>query len=213
DKIKSTTFTKVGDETMTVVREIVLLSILAIVIHDVIPYSLEPVVDSLNRSYADGFGTALLRDLLRLVVGYGFYGLLMVLVLMRFPAMAWQIGIALTFSHAAIDLIRDFYPDRPIWSPFTMHFVLAAGMILIVSWLTAYFRRRDYLVYHLSIVLIWACIVESLIRLIISSGGLAVSGMSLGDIVLDRFFVGLFLIFCPVILTLLIIRLRNRQPL
>src|SRR5690606_22397514 len=72
DKIKSTTFTKVGDETMTIVREMVLLSILAIVIHAIVPYSLDPVVDSLNRSYSDGFWTALLRDLLRLVVGYGF---------------------------------------------------------------------------------------------------------------------------------------------
>jgi len=197
---------------MTIVREMVFVSILAIVIHAIVPYSLDPVVDSLNRSYSDGFWTALLRDLLRLVVGYGFYGILMVLVLMRFPAMAWQIGIALTFSHAAIDLIRDFYPDRNIWSPFTMHFVLAAVMTLVVSWLTAYYRRREYPKFHLFIVLIWACIVQSLLRLFFLSGSLSVRGMTFGEIVLSRFFVDLFFIVCAVILTILIIRFRNRQP-
>ena len=213
EEIQSSVRSNGQERSLSFFQEIALLSVLVIVIHAVVPYSLEPVVDSLNRSYADGFGTALLRDLLRLVVGYGFYGLLMVLVLMRFPAMAWQIGIALTFSHAAIDLVRDFYPDRPIWSPFTMHFVLTAVMILIVSWLTAYFRRRDHQVYHLFIVLIWACIVESLLRLLFLSGGLSVRGMSFGEIVLDRFFVDIFFVFCGVILTVMILRFRNRQPL
>src|SRR5690606_20911586 len=135
------------------------------------------------------------------------------LVFIGFPATALEIGITLTFSHAAIGVIRDCHPDRPMWSPFTMHFVLAAVMILIVSWLTSYYRRRDHQVYHLFIVLIWACIVESLLRLLFLSGSLSVRGMSFGEIVLDRFFVDIFFVFCGVILTVLILRFRNRQPL
>lgn len=196
-------------DSLSISLELVLLSLLVIFIHAIIPYSLEPLMDSLNTTYSDGFWSALLRDIIRLIIGYGFYGLLMILVLMRFPAMAWQIGIALTFSHAAIDLIRDFYPDRNIWSPFTMHFVLATVMTLVVSCLTAYFRRRDNQVFHLFIVLIWVCIVVSLLRLFFLSGPLSVKGMSFAEVVFDRFFVDLYFIVCAGMLSYCIMRFRN----
>lgn len=201
------------NNSFSVVKEILLLAILAIVVHAIVPYSLEPIVDSLNRSYADGFGSALLRDILRMVVNYGFFGLLMVLVIMKFPEIAWQIGIALTFSHAAIDLIRDFYPDRNVWSPFSMHFILVGGMTLVVSYLTAYYRRRKNTVYNLFLVLIWSCIAVSLLRLFFLSGSLSVAGLTFLQIVLDRFFVDLYFLVCAIILTVLIGRFRKNQPL
>lgn len=197
---------------LSIPLEVVLLALLALVIHAIIPYSLEPIVESLNDSYSEGIGEALLRDVLRLVINYGFYGLLMVVVLIRLPDMAWQIGIAMTFSHAAIDLIRDFYPDRNIWSPFTMHFVLATLMTLVMSYLTALFRRRESPVHHLFLLLIWACIIVSLLRLVFLSGSLSVSGMSLAEMVLDRFFVDLFFVICAVILSWWILRFRDGQP-
>lgn len=193
---------------LTIPQEIFILAVLAILVHAIVPYSLEPVVDSLSRSYADSFWSALLRDLLRLVVGYGFYGILMVWVLIRFPDLAWQIGIALTFSHGAIDLIRDFYPDRAIWSPFTMHFLLVGLMTLVVSWFTAYFRRGNDRVEKLFLLLIWSCIVVSLLRLLFLSGSLSLAGLSLGKIILDRFFVDLVFIVCGLILTVWIFRVR-----
>ncbi|MDZ7605590.1 MAG: hypothetical protein U5K79_08370 [Cyclobacteriaceae bacterium] len=66
-----------------------------IVTYWLIPKSLEPFVD--GKSAADGFVLSALRDIARILVDYVFYGFLFVLMIMKFPKIAWQIGITLTF--------------------------------------------------------------------------------------------------------------------
>ena len=188
------------------VNELVLVAILALLIHAIIPYSLEPILET--RSSQGGFMTEFLLDIVRLVTGYEFYGLILVLVLMRFPGMGWQIGITLTFAHAAIDLVRDFYPHRNIWSPFTMHFFWIALLTSAVALLAAYYRRRTNTVTNMFLILIWSCIAVSLLRLLLISESLSLSGMSFSEIIFARFFVDLYFIICAVILTVVINRFR-----
>ena len=138
------------------------------------------------------------------MAGYGFYGIILVLVLIRFPGLAWQIGITLTFAHAAIDLIRDFYSDRNIWSPFTMHFFWVAMMTLGVGVLTAWFRRQPNQIVNLFLVLIWSCIAVSLLRLYFLSGSLSVSGLSITEILFRRFFTDFFFLWMAILLTWII---------
>jgi hypothetical protein len=69
-------------------------------------------------------------EIARMLVNYSITGLLFILVIIRFPKVAWQIGITLTFCHAALDLIRDFYPEVNIWSPLNIRFILGKAMWL-----------------------------------------------------------------------------------
>jgi hypothetical protein len=118
---------------------------------------------------------------------------------------AWQIGITLTFCHAAIDLIRDFYPDLNPWAPFTMHFLWVFLMTAVVAVLTAFYSRRENSTVNLFLLLIWSGVAVSLLRLVFLSGSLSVTGMSFCEIICDRFFVDIFFIVNAIVVSRIII--------
>src|SRR5690606_14799399 len=91
-------------------------------------------------------GGTIRDEVARMLVNYAFTGLIFVLVLISFTKVAWQIGITLTFCHAALDLIIDIYPDVNIWSPFNIRFILVFFMTSIVALLTYFFSQKDNVV-------------------------------------------------------------------
>ena len=153
----------------------------------------------------------MIRGIARVLVNYAFYGFIFVLVIMRFPKVAWQIGITLTFCHAAIDLVRDFYPDMNPWAPFTIHFLWVFLMTAVVALLTVYYSRRKNSAINLFLLLIWSCIAVSLLRLVFLSGSLSVSGMSLNVIIFRRFFVDIFFILSAIAVTWIIVNMKKSQ--
>ena len=161
-----------------------------IVTYWLIPKSLEPFVDGANDN--DGFMLSALRDISRLLVNYAFYGFLFVLMIIKFPKIAWQIGITLTFCHAAIDLIRDFFPDTNTSSPFTMHFLIVFLMTAAVALLVAYFSRKENSIQNIFLVLIWSCILVSFLRMAIKTEKLSIEGLSFCQLVCGRFIVDIF---------------------
>ena len=106
--------------------------------------------------------------------------------------MAWQLGITLTFCHAAIDLIRDFYPDVNKISPLTMHFFWVLVMTSLVAFMVSYFSRKDNSVRNLFLLLIWSCIGVAFLRLGIRPDSLKVTGLSFCEVICVRFFVDIF---------------------
>ncbi len=174
----------------SVYLELGLILLAGLVTYWLIPNALEPFVDATSEN--DGFILSILRDLARILVNYAFYGFLFVIVLIRYPQMAWQLGITLTFCHAAIDLIRDFYPDVNKISPLTMHFFWVLLMTSIVALLVAYFSRKDNIIKNLFLLLIWSCITVAFLRLGIRPESLKVTGLSFCEVICGRFFVDIF---------------------
>jgi hypothetical protein len=193
------------------VKEFGILLAVALFTHWLWPNLLESFVYA--GSVNDGFGLSMIRGIARVLVNFAFYGFIFVLVIMRFPKMAWQIGITLTFCHAAIDLVRDFYPDLNPWAPFTMHFLWVFIMTAVVGLLTVYFSRRENSVINMFLLLIWSCIVVSLLRLVFLSGSLSVSGMSFCEVVCSRFFVDAFFISNAIAVLWIIFNMKKNQKL
>jgi hypothetical protein len=181
-----------------------LILLAGIVTYWLIPKSLEPFVD--GKSAANGLVLSALRDISRILVDYAFYGLLFVLMIMKFPKIAWQIGITLTFCHAAIDLIRDFYPDTNTSSPFTMHFLFVFLMTTAVALLVAYFSRKENTIRNLFLLLIWSCIIVSFLRMGINPEKLRVEGLSLCQIICGKFFVDIFFAVSVMAVSWIIVR-------
>jgi hypothetical protein len=194
---------------LSAVSELGILFVLAVFTHWLFPNLLEPFVDAGSES--DGFVLSLLRTAARVLLNYGFYGFVFVLAIMRFPKVAWQIGITLTFCHAAIDLVRDFYPNLNPWAPFTMHFFWVLLMTAVVALLTAYYSRRKNSTVNLFLLLIWSSIGVSLLRLVFLSGSLSVSGMSLCEIICNKFFVDIFFILSAIAVTWIILKMKEDQ--
>lgn len=187
--------------------ELGLLLAVALFIHWFFPNVMDSVKNAIGT--VDGFWYSMLRGVARVLSTYAFAGFLLVLLIMRFPKIAWQFGITLTFCHAAIDLVRDFYPDRLPWDPFTMHFFWVLIMTANVALLTVYFSRGKNSVINLFLLLIWSSIIISLIRLGLLSGSLSVEGMSICQIVCNRFFVDIFFIILAIAVTWIILPMKR----
>ncbi|MCA1761327.1 MAG: hypothetical protein LC658_16275, partial [Bacteroidales bacterium] len=159
------------NRSFSIAGELGILFAVAVFTHWLLPNLLESFAHA--GSSSEGIVITLVHGVARVLVNYAFYGFVFVLVIMRFPKVAWQIGITLTFCHAVIDLFRDFYPDLNPWSPFTMHFVWVFLMTAVVAVLTVFYSRRENSAINLFLLLIWSCIGISLLRLVFLSGSLS----------------------------------------
>ncbi len=149
-------------------------------------------------------GGSIKNEMIRLVDNYSFTGLIFVLVLIRFPKAAWQIGITLTFCHTAIDLFRDFYPGVNTLSPFTWHFFWVFCTTALVAILVFYFSRKKDNIRNLLLILTWSCIFISILRMYEHPRNFDLAGLSLCQVVCGRFFVDLFFVLSAVLLSWMI---------
>jgi hypothetical protein len=168
-------------------KEAALTLLLALLIFWVMPEYLDQIVD---EGYTQGSFVMLNGiDLAKMLSNFAFYGFILILAVIRFPNLAWQVGITLTFCYAAIDFMQEFYPEVPANSPFTSYFLLIFLMILIVGLLTAYFQRRPQLLRNMFLLLVWSCMVVAFLRLGFFEKASAISGLSVAKLIVGKFFV------------------------
>ena len=149
-------------------------------------------------------GGTIRDEIARILVNYAFTGLIFVLVLIRFPKVAWQIGITLTFCHAALDLVIDLYPDVNIWSPLNIRFILVFFMTSIVALLTYFFSQKDNVIIKLFMLLIWSCIIISFLRLFTNPVELDIEGLTFCQIVCGKYVVDIFFTLTAITLSLVL---------
>uniref|UniRef100_UPI003216B65D hypothetical protein n=1 Tax=uncultured Draconibacterium sp. TaxID=1573823 RepID=UPI003216B65D len=147
-------------------------------------------------------GGSIRDEIARILVNYTFTVLLFVLVLIRFPKVAWQIGITLTFCHASIDLIRDFYPDVNIWTPLNLRFILVFLMTAVVALFTYFISKKDEVTVKLFMLLIWSCIIISFLRLFIDPAKLNIEGLTFCQIICGKYIVDIFFVVLAIVLSL-----------
>lgn len=189
---------------ISVYIELGLILVAGLVTFWLIPKTLEPFVDAASSN--DGFVTDFLRDVARILVNYAFYGFLFVLWIVRFPKLAWQIGITLTFCHTAIDLFLDFFPEADTFSPFTIYFLFVFLTTTVVAILVSYFRRGENVVRNMFLLLIWACIIISFSRMGINPEKLSIEGLSFSQIIFGRFVVDIFFAVSAILVSFIIVR-------
>lgn len=163
--------------------------LLALVIFWIMPSWLDPIVDN---GYTQGSlvwpnGV----DLAKMLSNFAFYGFLLILAILYYPELAWQMGITMTFCYAAIDFMQDALPDAAANSPFTLYFFLIFLMTASVATLTAWFQRRENSQRNLFLLLVWACMVVAFLRLGFFEKPSDVAGLSFVKLVVGKFFVHL----------------------
>jgi len=154
-------------------------------------------------------GGSLKEEIARMAVNYSVTGFIFVLVLMRFPRTAWQIGITLTFCHGAIDLIRDIYPENT-----AAKFTLILLMTAIVAVLTARFSRRENKVIPLFMLLIWSTVLVAFLRLGLHPEIFNLSGLSVCEVFCGRFIVHIIFTAAAIFMTwILYSKIKYRKQL
>ena len=151
------------------------------------------------------------RDLAKILSNYAFFGLLMILVVMRFPSSAWQIAVTLTFSHTVIDLVDDIYPETLSDSPFTLPFIIVIVSTLLVALCAAWFRRHGNVIRNMFLLLTWSCMIVAFIRLTLSPKVFDLTGISPVNFVFGRFFVHIVFLLSAGYITWISLRRFSQQ--
>lgn len=168
-------------------KDFSITTILIFVIFWLMPTWLDPLVD---QGYTQGkFVWPSGVDLAKMLSNFAFYGFLLVLAVLYFPEIAWQLGITLTFCYASIDFIQDVFPEASNNSPFTLYFVLIFLMTAVVAILTAWMQRKANIVRNMFLLLVWACMVVAFLRLGFFEKATEVSGLSFVKFIVGKFFV------------------------
>jgi hypothetical protein len=138
---------------LNIYSELGITLLIGLLIYWIIPQSLEPFVD--DASANDGIFMSGLRAVTQILINYSFYGFILVVAIMYFPKLAWQIGITLTFCHAAIDLVGDNFPEMQANSPLIAA-VLVIFLTLIVALLVAYLKGKNEIKRSMFLLLVWS---------------------------------------------------------
>lgn len=172
---------------LNIYSELGLTLLTGLLIYWIIPQSLEPFVEA--ASSEDGIFVSSLRAVTQILINYSFYGFILIVIIMYFPKLAWQIGITLTFCHTAIDLIRDNFSELQGSSP-----IIAALWVvfltLIVALLTAYFQRKNEIKRSMFLLLVWSTMTISYLEFLFT-GRWNTSNMTIVEVFGRQYFVDL----------------------
>ena len=170
-----------------ILKELAVTFIIGLLIFWFFSFLFDPIVEA--GKGIRGFTMVGFRDLAILLSNYTFFGLIMIVTVMRFPKVAWQLAITLTFCHTLIDLFSDIYPDAAANSPFTALFALVFIITFIVASLTAFYQRSKYKLHNLFLILVWSTVLVAFLRFAINTKIPNISELSISELLFRIFFV------------------------
>ncbi len=171
----------------SIATELSVAFIIGLLIFWFFSFLLDPIVESSKG--VSGFTMVNLTDIAKLLSNYAFFGIIIIVALMRFPTAAWQMAVTLTFCHTVIDLMKDFHPEETGNSFLFGGFLLVIAMTAVVALLTAYIQRHKNSLHMLFLLLIWSTVAVAFLRLAIKPEILNISGISFQEFVFGRYFV------------------------
>ena len=165
--------------------ELGLTMLVGFLVYWIIPQSLEPFVDAASSN--DGILMRSLITVAQILINYSFYGFIFIVVIMYIPKLAWQIGITLTFCHAAIDLVRDHFSEIQDNYPLTAGLIVIL-LTLLVALLTIYSQGQHNVKRSMFLLLAWSLMMISYVDFLIT-GRWEVSDLTFCEIFCRQYFV------------------------
>jgi hypothetical protein len=196
-------------ESYSIIKELVVTLITGLLIFWFFAFCFDAYVEAGRNIH--GFTMIGPRDFAKILSNYAFLGLLMVLIIMRFPSSAWQIAVTLTFSHTVIDLVDDIYPKTLSDSPLTLPFIIVIISTLIVAILAAWLQRRKNVIRNMFLLLTWTCMIVAFIRLTLNPDVFNLSGISPVGFVFGRFFVHIVFLVSACYISLIMFKMSKRN--
>jgi hypothetical protein len=148
---------------------------------------LESYLDITNTR--DGIFYGSLATTGRVLVNFTFIGCALIMITLRWPHLAFQIAVTLTFCHCVIDLVTDerLFPALQS-SPLLMIIIIIAAS-LVVGLLVAAFQRKPSVLRSMLLILVWSTIAVALIRMFVNGDFSFRQDHSLAQVVIGDLFV------------------------
>jgi len=88
------------------------------------------------------------------------------LIVLYRSALAWQIGITLTFCHTIIDYMRDLRPAPDVHVNLWVQLIVVIVVTMIVAYLVAIYRQRKNINNSMMQILVWSTITIAFLSLV-----------------------------------------------
>jgi hypothetical protein len=154
---------------------------------------LDPILDAIPKG--PRFTMPDMTDVAIMFSNYAFYGFLMIVAVVFFPSLSWQIAITLTFCHSAIDLMQDVYPDTTERSFMALRMSIVGAMAVVVALFTAWGRFKKNILNWMFQVLIWSTVSVAFMRLFHSQDMSDLAGLPITEILGGKLAVHVIFLF------------------
>ena len=171
----------------------------------------ESYLDTISNR--DGILYELLATIGRVIESYAFIGCVLIIVALRWPFLAFQIGITLTFCHCMIDLVTDNHLFPELQSSSLLILAIIIASTLVVSVLVALFQRKQFVLKSMFLILVWSTVTVAIIRMF-AHGTFSFSvDHSLSQIIMGDLFVFDVFIISAIMVSIMVIKNKSFRTL
>ena len=164
---------------------------------------LESYLETINDLSVIFYGAV--ATIVRLLVSYLFIGCMLILVALRWPYVAFQIAVTLTFCHCVIDLVTDDHLFPELQSPLLL-FIAIIAPSFVVSVLVALFQRKQFVLKSMFLILVWSTTAVAIIRMVAAGEFIFNRQHSLSQVIIGDLFVFNVFIISAILASVMVIK-------
>ena len=170
-------------------------------------YSIMPLLESYLETMNDrnGIFYGSIATIGRVLVSYLFIGCMLILIVLRWPYLAFQIAVTLTFCHCMIDLVTDDHLFAGLQS-LPLLFIAIIAPSFVVSWLVAIFQRKQFVLKSMFLILVWSTMAVAIIRMVAAGEFIFNRNHSLSQVIIGDLFVFNVFIIAAILVSVMVIK-------
>ena len=165
---------------------------------------LESYLDTINTR--DGILYGSLSTVGRVLVNFTFIGCALIIISLRWPHLAFQIAVTLTFCHCVMDLLTDkrLFPALQSSPLLIITIIIAAS--LAVGLLVAIFQRKKFVLRSMFLILVWSTVAVALVRMFVNGDFSFGQGHSLSQVIIGDLFVFDVFMISAIIISIMVMK-------
>ncbi|MEO8412634.1 MAG: hypothetical protein ABI472_03205 [Ginsengibacter sp.] len=188
--------------------ELMLTIVLGFFIYGAMPV-FESYVDMINKTEGIVFGS--LATIGRVLVNFTCIGCLLIITALRWPSLAFQIAVTLTFCHCMIDLVTDANLFPALQSSALLIAMIVTAASFVISVLVALFQRKQFVLKSMFLILVWSTMAVAIIRMLAHGIFLFPGGHSFIQIIIGDLFVFNVFVISAIIVSIMVVKNKAFQ--
>jgi hypothetical protein len=163
----------------------------------------ESYLETINGRNGIFYGSV--ATIVRVLVSYLFIGCMLILIALRWPYLAFQIAVTLTFCHCMIDLVTDDHLFPGLQSQ-PLLFIAIIAPSFVVSVLVAIFQRKQFVLQSMLLILVWSNMAVAIIRMVAAGEFIFKPHRSLSEIIIGDLFIFNVFIIAAILVSVMVIK-------
>lgn len=154
----------------------------------------------------DGIFYGSLATIGRVLVNFTFIGCALIMITLRWPHLAFQIAVTLTFCHCVIDLVTDERLFPALQSSPLLMIIITVAASLVVGLLVAAFQRKQFVLRSMFLILVWSTTAVALVRMFVNGDFSFTQDHSLSQVIIGDLFVFNVFVISAIMVSIMVMK-------